>query len=1035
MTHWRNLAITLFTAAAVVACGGGDGSSDGGGGGTAGPGAGNNTGEGDRQGKTYTIESGTTEKVTEDAQDAFIQARPRDTIEFGCGFFALEDTLLLTETENVTVKGCGRDRTVLSFAESQGAVGILVTSARGITIQDLTVADSSGNAIELRNVEHGTLRGVRAFWSSGGGASSSDPISASNYQDGRLQVKCTDPATQNPNVPENKGPRADITSPDYTVSSKSGRYGIYPVKSKNILVEDAESIGASDAGIYVGQTTTAIIRDSRAAYNVFGFEIENVRHGEYANNTAECNTGGFLVYDLPNLTRYGQRTLMHDNTVLNNNSYNFAKGGFVAKVPSGSGMITLAYDRITVRDNTFEDNRTAGIIHTSYQIFPEGAGRPSDNKIDFYTEGMSIVDNTFRHNGYDLPNVTTTTIKDQKVAQLLPTVLGLKTAVACLGLRDDCPIDLTTAGRGAHIVWDGLLPEYNADCPYPTNGDGNRVPKEPRFPGKPRFTNAEPQPDCHYNKYKFETDSADEVKRDDDGKAIRKKPEYFASCISGNDFGRGEGDKTVKFSNFHGTKGLEILLDVLSDNPLKNLLDVTTLPDKVEGILQFGADLDLSDHRCQEKYGETLDPVEPVTIPEFEPSGDFDPAPTEEEIARRCNADVATSEVNWGATQVNCPRLEQYNLFGDADDPTSQPHDGGFPYVLNTKLFSDYSVKYRVIFLPPGKKAGYRAPGADKPSATIRFPVGTVIAKTFSFLDENADSMETPIETRLLIKRQRSNGDVHWKGLPYLWQQNDSGEPVARLEPSGKGDISASWDYTNVNSGQPVSGSTDSYSVPNANQCLSCHRNRNRPAGSAPIGPRVRNLNRAYESESSVMTHQAQHQIVGSNQIAWMCNNGKMRDCPDIQLDPNGRIASNLEYMPKYNVRGDGKAEAGTDADIQARTKAWLDANCEHCHNPDGGAAKTGLYMDFFREVNTSYGICKTPAATGSEGSGGRPVDIEPGNAGNSILSYRIGPEADTPAARMPPIARSVVNNRAHDLVKNWINNVVDGNYEGAGCG
>ena len=69
------------------------------------------------------------------------------------------------------------------------------------------------------------------------------------------------------------------------------------MSSDHVLIEDAESVGASDAGIYVGQTNKAIIRNSRAAYDVFGFEIENVQDGEYDGNLAECNTGGFLVYD------------------------------------------------------------------------------------------------------------------------------------------------------------------------------------------------------------------------------------------------------------------------------------------------------------------------------------------------------------------------------------------------------------------------------------------------------------------------------------------------------------------------------------------------------------------------------------------------------------------------------------------------------------------------------------------------------------------------------------------------------------------
>jgi hypothetical protein len=133
---------------------------------------------------------------------AFVSVRSGDTIEFGCGYFDIKSTLLLTGrlAESVTIKGCGIDETVLLFRNSPGVEGLLM-----------------------------------------------------------------------------------------------GRYGIYPVKSRNILVDRSESIGASDAGIYVGQTSIAKITNSRAAFNVFGFEIENVRHGEYSDNLGECNTGAFFM--------------------------------------------------------------------------------------------------------------------------------------------------------------------------------------------------------------------------------------------------------------------------------------------------------------------------------------------------------------------------------------------------------------------------------------------------------------------------------------------------------------------------------------------------------------------------------------------------------------------------------------------------------------------------------------------------------------------------------------------------------------------
>ena len=46
------------------------------------------------------------------------------------------------------------------------------------------------------------------------------------------------------------------------------------------------SIGASDAGIYVGQSSQVVVRTSRAERNVAGFELENTKGAELYDNEA-----------------------------------------------------------------------------------------------------------------------------------------------------------------------------------------------------------------------------------------------------------------------------------------------------------------------------------------------------------------------------------------------------------------------------------------------------------------------------------------------------------------------------------------------------------------------------------------------------------------------------------------------------------------------------------------------------------------------------------------------------------------------------
>lgn len=1022
----------------LAACGGsGDGSGSTTGGTTGGtpPGSGS-TGDG----RVFKIQPGA--NATSEMIGAMIQAAPGDVIEFGCGFFELSAALQLTDTEDVLIKGCGRDKTVLSFKTSNTPEGILAVNVHGLWIEDLTVLDTGGNGIELRSVDQAAIRRVRAIWSSNGGRESPDPITAANaFSDNakRLNVACTDPATQNPDAIENQLLPLDTTSPDYTVSNKSGRYGIYPVASENILIEDSESIGASDAGIYVGQTNNAIIRNSRAAYNVFGFEIENVQGGEYDTNLAECNTGGFLVYDLDGLRQYGDRSRMHGNISRNNNTYNFTSGGFVGNVPAGSGMITLSYDRIDIFNNVFENNNTGGIIHASYELFPEGAGRPSERRIDWYSEGVHIYDNKFINNGNGLPLPTTGDIQSLAVAKFLPVLIGLKTQVACLN-----PLNLQTclsAGiptlpgihvlpglpglRGAHILWDGLLDEYDAECPYPVDASGQPVPADER--GKPKLGNDVPNPECHYNAYKFDTSAQGNP---------RKVPDWFASCIDAtNEF----SDDSLKFANFHGTKGLEPVIAALLVDPSAGPQALIRLLTGVAStdLLNFASSFDMSAHDCPAAYGRNLAPLPPVVIPPFKRSGNFDPAPSAEQIAKLCDASVGSGKVNFGAAGVNCPTLDQYHLFADPEDPTSAPRGEGVPFVLNTKLFSDYAVKYRVAYLPPGTKATYRAANTDGANATLSFPAGTIIAKTFAFLDEQTGT-ENVVETRLLIKRTNSKGVARWDGVPYIWT-TENGRRVARLAMGG-GSAAVSWRYTDVDSLKLHQGSTPAYQIPHANQCLSCHAAEDADPGSAPIGPKLRNLNRAYASESSRPTEQSRHEIAGKNQIKFMCDRGLIAGCPsDLTVDPVTQIATGVERLPVFNKPGDAGFAAGSAQDIEARARAYLEVNCAHCHNPRGFAASTGMYLDSIRAVDNTYGICKRPTATGREGNGGRTYDIHPGNVGNSIVPFRIGPEATLPAAKMPPIARSVVHDEGHALIEQWIRDVVtvdESRYPGSSsCG
>ena len=226
-----------------------------------------------------------------------LDAKAGDVIEIPEGKFSFDRSLSLA-VDGVTIRGKGMDKTILSFKDQiAGAEGLLVT-ASDFTIEDLAIEDSKGDALKVNEGENIVIRRVRTEWTGG-------------------------PKTEN------------------------GAYGIYPVQAKNVLLESNVAIGASDAGIYVGQSQNVVVRYNRAEKNVAGIEIENTTGADVYENVATDNTGGILVFNMPNLAQPGARTRVFHNQAVANNRGNFGHPGTpVATIPAGSGVVVNSNDEV-----------------------------------------------------------------------------------------------------------------------------------------------------------------------------------------------------------------------------------------------------------------------------------------------------------------------------------------------------------------------------------------------------------------------------------------------------------------------------------------------------------------------------------------------------------------------------------------------------------------------------------------------------------------------------------------------------------------
>jgi parallel beta-helix repeat protein len=159
-------------------------------------------------------------------------------------------------------------------------------------------------------------------------------------------------------------------------------------------VEECVAIGGSDSGIYVGQSRNVIVRNCTAKYNVAGIEIENCHGADVYNNTATLNTGGILVFDLPDLPQQrGHDIRLFKNNAYDNNTLNFApKGNIVASVPTGTGIMVMANSNVEVFDNDIKDHDTVNIMVISY--LSTGI-KINDPKYYPFPEGVHIHNNRF----------------------------------------------------------------------------------------------------------------------------------------------------------------------------------------------------------------------------------------------------------------------------------------------------------------------------------------------------------------------------------------------------------------------------------------------------------------------------------------------------------------------------------------------------------------------------------------------------------------------------------------------------------------
>ena len=231
------------------------------------------------------------------------------------------------------------------------------------------------------------------------------------------------------------------------------------------------------------------------------------------------------------------------------------------------------------------------------------------------------------------------------------------------------------------------------------------------------------------------------------------------------------------------------------------------------------------------------------------------------------------------------------------------------------------------------------------------FPIGTVLVKQF----RRGDRL---LETRLFMRHD----DGDWGGYSYEWNADQSD---AIFVEGGK---------TAVIDGQP-------WTFPSSGQCLQCHT----VAAGRALGPETAQMNRLFNYYSS----------------GWRAN--QLRTYEHIGLF-DGPVPGSPPALP---ATGDGQQPVAT------RARAYLHANCAHCHQPAG----TGRGPADFRFSTVDPGICNVAPTAGDLGIANAML-LAPGEPARSIVWERL---RRRDGAGMPPVASHSADPHGVELIAEWI--------------
>jgi glucose/arabinose dehydrogenase len=371
-------------------------------------------------------------------------------------------------------------------------------------------------------------------------------------------------------------------------------------------------------------------------------------------------------------------------------------------------------------------------------------------------------------------------------------------------------------------------------------------------------------------------------------------------------------------------------------------------------------------------------------------------------------------------------RLSDTGLFTSVKGYQTDP--GLVPYSVNASLWSDGAVKERHIALPGSAQIDFTS------WRGWNFPDNSVLVKTFSLpIDPANPTAMNRIETRLMVKT-----DGEWLGYSYLWNAEQTDAELVANEGADKV-------YVVCDSNSPGGMRKQTWHYPSRVECMVCHsRAANYVLGLTEIQMnKVHNYGKVADNQLRTLEHIGLFRVNKLEHVAewkrkrdavaqWPVNlawSFFARPAPSVNWiwsmvpDPLAPLEKELrdhaEFTTQLPKRPDEYRQLPDPTDakqpLNARARAYLHANCAHCHVEAGGG-NSALDVEFTTAPDRMRIFDVKPQHDAFGITDARI--IAPGTPDRSVLLQRLNRRG---TGQMPPLASTMVDQKALELLREWI--------------